>query len=121
MAKHIAALEGITKEKLELVELAALLHDVTDWKYAGKRDSKQADVVKVTVSLLSAEQLIIHFKSLSQEFLMSQNLENTVIHDVLDIIAVVGFKEELQSQESATTPSSMTIEAMIVQDADRCL
>ncbi|GAX85131.1 hypothetical protein CEUSTIGMA_g12551.t1 [Chlamydomonas eustigma] len=100
MARHIAASEGCSSEKIELVELAALLHDVADWKYAGKRDLRQADIVK--------------------EFLLSQKVENAVIRNVLDVISVIGFKDELPSQDAAATSSScMSIEAMVVQDADR--
>lgn len=36
LTKTIAAAEGLNSENLEVVQVAALLHDINDWKYSGR-------------------------------------------------------------------------------------
>lgn len=74
-----------------LVEMAALLHDVADEKLV-------ADPAKVTLAL--------------HEWLLSINVPQTVITQMQQIIDSVGFK-------GGNGYAPQTIEAKIVQDADR--
>lgn len=90
MAKHLA-----TEEKADLfvVELAALLHDIADWKFHDGDEeigSKRA-----------------------QEWLKSIDVDTGVIASVYQIIKEVSFK----GAGVETKPSSK--EGMVVQDADR--
>lgn len=66
------------REGLEVVEIAALLHDIDDWKY-------QADVGVPTKRALA--------------FLESQQVETDKIRRVMDIIDSMGFKEELSGDK----------------------
>ena len=51
MARAIAIEEGMAPEQVQVVELAALLHDVADWKYQAEADApSQAQVVEVGMS-----------------------------------------------------------------------
>jgi uncharacterized protein len=34
IALHLARMEGLTDDSLLIIEVAALLHDIRDWKYA---------------------------------------------------------------------------------------
>ncbi|KAG2423711.1 hypothetical protein HXX76_015101 [Chlamydomonas incerta] len=45
-ARNLAQLEGLTADAACLVDLAALLHDVRDWKYSGS-DGATAEAVQV--------------------------------------------------------------------------
>ncbi len=36
LAKSIAEEEGITDSRLEIIQIAAILHDIKDWKYSGR-------------------------------------------------------------------------------------
>ncbi|GIL44204.1 hypothetical protein Vafri_1622 [Volvox africanus] len=38
-ARSLSAMEGLDAEATALVDLAALLHDVRDWKYSGSDDA----------------------------------------------------------------------------------
>ena len=89
-AIHIGKVEGAN---LFVVELAALLHDIADWKFnngdeeAGPRESAK--------------------------WLKSLELEEEIIVQISDIIRSLSFK-------GANVKSPMsTLEGMIVQDADR--
>lgn len=90
-AKSISAREGGDRF---IIELAALLHDIADWKfYEGDE----------TVGPLKA-----------QEILKTIGIESEVIERVVVIIQQVSFKgAEVENQ------LGMSIEAKIVQDADR--
>jgi uncharacterized protein len=46
-ARALSAEEGLSAEAADLVDLAALLHDVRDWKYSGS-DGATAEAVQVT-------------------------------------------------------------------------
>ncbi|PNH10726.1 hypothetical protein TSOC_002492 [Tetrabaena socialis] len=95
-AANLARIEGLSAEASAVVDLAALLHDVRDWKYSGS-DSSTAEAV--------------------QAFLCSQGLHPATTGRVLAIIARVGFKEELA--EGGVEAEALPLEAAIVQDADR--
>lgn len=76
-----------------VVELAALLHDIADWKFNNGSSNLGAD--------------------LSREFLESLGTEKTIIDEVCTIVKTISFK-------GGTVDSTQhTIEGKIVQDADR--
>jgi uncharacterized protein len=80
------------KEKADLfvVELAAILHDLEDWKFSGNNEHNQAETI-----------------------LNDLAVESEIINHVLVIIKNLSFK-------GAGVDSSMeTIEGKVVQDADR--
>ena len=89
-AVHIANHE---RADLFVVELAALLHDIADWKF---HDGNEAIGPQ-----------------LSREWLESQVVEETVIEHVCQIINDVSFKG------AGVVTRMKTIEGDIVQDADR--
>lgn len=77
---------------LEIVDLAALLHDIDDWKYQTEDGpSKRAET-----------------------FLRSQSVPETTVVRVMEIIDSMGFKEELGGAQR-----KITTEFGCVQDADR--
>lgn len=90
LAKYIAVKEG---GNIFVVELAALLHDISDWKLNGGDDQ------------LGGE--------LAEEWLASLALDTQTIQHVSDIIRTMSFK-------GANVEDNMkTLEGKIVQDADR--
>jgi len=97
VAVELAKEEKMESEKLLVVELAALLHDLKDWKYAG---SESAGPQAVT------------------EFLLSVNCPDTILRQVVHIVTNIGFKNELSSNNK-TSLSILTPELAVVQDADR--
>jgi hypothetical protein len=59
--------------------------------------------------------------TLVQEFLSSHGQPEDVIADVCAVVASVGFKEELAKKDGdSSSSSSLSREAAVVQDADRC-
>ncbi len=78
---------------LFLVELAALLHDIADWKFHNGDESVGPKVAK--------------------EWLKSLFVDENVIEQICDIIATISFKGANVNIEMKT------LEGMIVQDADR--
>jgi hypothetical protein len=54
-----------------------------------------------------------------QEFLVSHDQPADLIADVCAVVASVGFKEELAKKDGSS--SSLSREAAVVQDADRCV
>ncbi|MBI4163926.1 MAG: HD domain-containing protein [Candidatus Aenigmarchaeota archaeon] len=81
------------KADLFVVQLAALLHDIDDWKMHKGDDSVGPKRVK--------------------EFLEKLGVEPKIVSEVVEIISTLSFK-------SPTTASKMiTIEGKVVQDADR--
>lgn len=78
---------------LQVVELAALLHDIADPKF---HDGDETLALKI-----------------SNEFLQNQNVSADIIEQVLFIIKNISFK----NREEA--PEILPIELQIVQDADR--
>jgi uncharacterized protein len=89
LSKRIYETEG---GDLFVIELAALLHDVADWKF--HEDEKEG-------------------LKLIETWLKTQGLENELINKVLYIIANVSYKG------SGVKDKMETIEGKIVQDADR--
>jgi uncharacterized protein len=78
---------------LTVVELAALLHDVADWKFAGGDHTAGPRAAR--------------------QWLSSQGADNSLIDQVCEIIAGLSFK-------GAGVPTPMaTLEGRVVQDADR--
>lgn len=121
LALSLASEEGLHPDSLHVVELAALLHDIDDHKYAsrGPREFPTAD-----------------------EFLVMSGVETDKKHAILTIIQKMGYKEELAAAPAETTytpeqlgvpPEADGLDAMrtivphqpytpelgVVQDADR--
>ncbi|OAE24744.1 hypothetical protein AXG93_2016s1490 [Marchantia polymorpha subsp. ruderalis] len=94
LALSLAAEEGLSPESCEIVELAALLHDIDDHKYAS-RDKR----VEPT----------------AEEFLAQHRIEPIKKEAVMTIIQSMGFKEEL----NASSQWKYSPELAVVQDADR--
>jgi uncharacterized protein len=90
LAKKIAETESCNQE---VVELAALLHDIADPKF---HNGDETLALKV-----------------SSEFLESQNAEEELIEQVLFIIKNISFKNR------GEVPQNLPVELKIVQDADR--
>ena len=88
LARSIAEAEGAD---LFICELAALLHDLADYKIAGDDATGQATV---------------------RAWLDAQGAEATATERVMEIIATMSFKGGAQ-------PPVATLEARVVQDADR--
>lgn len=103
-ALSLAAEEKLPPESLEVVELAALLHDVRDWKYSGDADAG-ADAVR--------------------DWLRGQKYPEDKAVAIVDIISKMGFKEELATAGgggdggSPPAPVLLSPEFKVVQDADR--
>ena len=94
-ARMIAAGEAESGNEVDLlvVELAALLHDIADWKFHGGDDEAGPKAAR--------------------GWLDGRRVEPRITNAVADIIGRVSFK-------GANVPDSMpTIEGRIVQDADR--
>ena len=89
LAKHIGKKEGAN---LDMVELAALLHDLDDWKL---NESNEGHLPK------------------ARKILSENGYSAETINTILGIIDEVSFK----GAGVETKPS--TLEAMVVQDADR--
>ena len=90
LSKKIAKNE---KANTEIVELAALLHDIADPKF---HDGDETLAIKISL-----------------EFLKSIDVEENIINQVLYIIENISFKNRGQA------PEIPSIELHIVQDADR--
>ncbi|KAI3734244.1 hypothetical protein L6452_13709 [Arctium lappa] len=95
LALSLAHEEGLSSSpiSLEIVELAALLHDIGDYKYL--RNPSEEKVV--------------------EEFLAKEGMDMDKSSKILDIIKGMGFKEELKGVSNG----SYTPEFGVVQDADR--
>ena len=89
LAKEITEKE---KADLFIVELAALLHDIADWKSSGREDFGAG---------------------VAEEFLKGLNLDKKITNEVYDIIKSVSFKG------AGVTSIPNSKEGKIVQDADR--
>lgn len=84
---------GAEQADLYVVELAALLHDVADWKFHGGDDTAGPKAARAWLESLSVDE--------------------TTIDHVCEIIATVSFKGA-----NVATPMR-TLEGRVVQDADR--
>lgn len=90
LAKQIAAAEGANQD---IAELAALVHDIADWKFHGGDD---------TIGPREAERL-----------LREEGVEPEVIEQVVDIVRTISFKG------AGVVTAMRTLEGRCVQDADR--
>jgi len=90
MAKHIGKKESVN---MFIVELAALLHDIADWKFHSGDD---------TIGPKKAKQFLIKYK-----------VSKDIIDHVCNIIATMSFKG------AGVKTEMKTIEGKVVQDADR--
>ena len=97
LAKKIALSETEKSPDMLVVELAALLHDVGDFKYS--------DGVKTCREIIGA-------------FLRSISCENDIAEKVIFIVENVSFRRELEQIKSGNTLIK-SAELQIVQDADR--
>ncbi|GAB4850622.1 hypothetical protein Ancab_029931 [Ancistrocladus abbreviatus] len=95
MALSLAHEEGlsVSPQSMEIVELAALLHDIGDYKYAS--DPAQ--------------------ETLAEKFLEEEDIEESKRLKILAIIKGMGFKEEL----AGAMKQEYSLEFGVVQDADR--
>ncbi|XP_050232687.1 uncharacterized protein LOC126681241 [Mercurialis annua] len=95
LALSLAREEGLSSnpDSMEIVELAALLHDIGDYKYL--RDPSEEKIV--------------------EKFLDEEDVEETKKMKILGIIKGMGFKEEITGDASC----GLSPEFGIVQDADR--
>eukprot|EP00741_Cyanophora_paradoxa_P009887 tig00001704_g9577.t1 len=94
-ALAIAKAEGLPEDRLEVVEMAALLHDVKDLKFSG-REGATADAVAA--------------------FLRSIEYPEEKARDVQRIVAGVSFRDELRGGGAGV---ELPLELRCVQDADR--
>jgi hypothetical protein len=76
----------VPEENLEIVDLAALLHDIDDWKY-------QTEDVKTKRAV---------------QFLESQQVPSEKVARVMAIIDNMGFKEELGGNKVCTCSGAST-------------
>ncbi|KAH0469396.1 hypothetical protein IEQ34_000954 [Dendrobium chrysotoxum] len=94
LALSLAMEEGLDNHSLEIVEIAALLHDIGDYKYS-------KDLVEDT--------------SIVENFLNEEGLEESKRHKILGIIKGMGFKNEV----AQILCGDSSLEFGVVQDADR--
>ncbi|EXB55173.1 Uncharacterized protein ypgQ [Morus notabilis] len=95
LALSLARDEGLSSnpQSMEIVELAALLHDIGDYKYV--RDPSEERIV--------------------ENFLEEEGIEEEKKTKILGIIKGMGFKDELAGRANGET----SLEFRVVQDADR--
>ncbi|KAJ3682296.1 hypothetical protein LUZ60_014869 [Juncus effusus] len=96
LALSLAGEEGLdaSNDSLEIVELAALLHDIGDYKYT---ENFVEDI------------------SIVERFLQEEGLEESKRERIISIIKGMGFKNEI----SQTAHFQFSTEFGVVQDADR--
>uniref|UniRef100_A0ACD5TNU4 Uncharacterized protein n=1 Tax=Avena sativa TaxID=4498 RepID=A0ACD5TNU4_AVESA len=95
LALSLAAEQGLSSpDRLLIVELAALLHDIGDYKYT-KDNAEDMSIV--------------------ERFLEEVGLEEGQMEEIVSIITGMGFKNEVSKKLNAEP----TLEFAIVQDADR--
>lgn len=99
LAENIAKQENCSPDEVELVSLAALLHDIADWKYSG---SETAGV------------------EAARAFLKSLSYPNDRIERVCWIIQRVSFHDEIGRTKNEIEEMKKDKLLCIVQDADRC-
>lgn len=95
LALSLALEQGLSSspDSMEIVELAALLHDIGDYKYM--RDSSEEKIV--------------------EDFLVNEGIKDSKRMKIIDIIKGMGFKDELKGLGNG----SFSPEFGVVQDADR--
>jgi uncharacterized protein len=92
--KNVQAIGKNEKADMFVVELAALLHDIADWKFNDNDEMAGARTARI--------------------WLESQNVDSIIINHVCDIITDISFKGPVSSKKKF-----QDIEGQIVQDADR--
>ncbi len=82
------------KENADLlvVQLAALLHDIDDWKVTGKEDSSSSE---------------------AKDFLKGIGVDDITIEKITEIIDNISFSSNIEKKKE------LSLEGMVVQDADR--
>jgi uncharacterized protein len=91
MAQHLCQMEPAANQ--EIVELAALLHDIADWKFNNGDDTAGPKAARV--------------------WLEQNHLPETSITSICDIIENMSFKG------AKVAAKSLSLEGQLVQDADR--
>jgi len=91
MARRIGKQE---KADLFLVEIAALLHDIADWKFQKERETLTGAIM-------------------AEEWLKKLGVAPKIVAQIKEIVAGVSFKGESEKDKLGT------IEGKVVQDADR--
>ena len=97
LARFIAIKEGLTELQQFEAELAALLHDIKDWKYSG--------------SSIAGEQA-------AREFLEQNQVDPEIITVISYVVAHIGFSKELTGLKAQSNLHMDQVLA-VVQDADR--
>ncbi|KAJ7547685.1 hypothetical protein O6H91_08G098700 [Diphasiastrum complanatum] len=114
LALSLAAEEGLSSDSMEVVELAALLHDIGN-EFLLVNIGKHC-VIKVQGFECDAIQIKNRKNGISVEaFLKTHNVNIVTRQQILEIIKHMGFKEEIGS----TLEHKHTPEFDVVQDADR--
>jgi uncharacterized protein len=92
-----------------VVELAALVHDVQDWKYSGDPDAGTRAIARDVAGMIRT----------------ITDVYPDVLRRVLNVVQRVGFKDELGDElgeakkSKKASPSDLPLELKVVQDADR--
>ena len=82
MAKRISVEEGVVGNRLEIIQLASLLHDVGDWKYSGSETAATEIITK---------------------FLNGQNCSQENISRIVYIVENVSFAKGLSNNNLSKT------------------
>jgi uncharacterized protein len=129
LAMRLAEQEGVTDvDTLLVVELAALLHDLHDYKYGGS-DQEAGTAIRVrshhfklgVIACTGTGMSTVHAAAFALQGLLAEHgLPETLIQRVVDAVAAVSFHSELAASSGDAPRKLLTKEAAIVQDADRC-
>ncbi|KAL9654256.1 hypothetical protein ABK040_010288 [Willaertia magna] len=106
LSMKIAKKENVTDNKsLQIIELAAYLHDLMDHKYVSSNESQSENQNKR--------------QTLIQNHLSQFQLDNDIIDKVQFIVENISFSKEVKRLSSSSNNFQSFIELDIVQDADR--
>jgi len=97
-AVSLATNSSLSPDEVHVVELAAILHDIADWKYSG---SETAGVEQASA------------------FLRGQGCDAALVQRVGWIIERVSFHDELGRSEEEREAMKFDLSLAVVQDADR--
>ena len=120
VTKEVARNPKLVVDRL-VVELAALLHDVKDWKYSKSHKLGPAAVLDFLTGIgkvrASAYRLV-------NRFAVTKCLTKQQIDRIVAIVGSIGFKSELPSQETKESlvdqkTDTTDMERDLVRDADR--
>ncbi len=98
LAKFIATNEGVDNENMQIIQLAAIFHDIKDWKYSGSETAST---------------------EATRKFLLSNNTSAEIIDNVCFIIENISFSKELNNKMIEMNHDLRFKLLAIVQDADR--